>query len=343
MIAIQNLTNSFTDRWRMYFKEQGIDFADIDIYDSEVFARIAEHGIGMILFDVVLYEPKNRVAAHAIVPAIENFGVNIFPGSRELWHFDDKVAQKYLFDSMEIPCCPTTIFYDRDHAKRWARQAKFPKIFKLRCGAGSANVVMVKTAAHALQLIDKMFGTGICAVPRLFSDLSAKASRHQKKRDWGATLKRLPNTLSNIREMYRSVPRERGYVYFQEFMPHNAFDTRVTVIGQRAFAFRRMVRKDDFRASGSGNIDWCMDHIDLKFIQLAFEVSAKIGVRCMAYDLIYDLDGKPVIIECCYKFVPDAVYACPGYWDRSLNFHPGHFCPQDQIAEDLLSTVVNRS
>ena len=234
MLAIQKLENSFTDRWCMYFKDLGIEFANIDIFDSGVLAQIAEQGINQILFDVILYEPKNRVAAQAIVPVIESLGVNIFPGSKELWHFDDKVAQKYLFESLKIPCCPTTVFYNKDEAKAWARQVEFPKIFKLKCGAGSANVLMVKTVAHAERLIDQMFGTGISPVPSLLSDLSSKAARHSKKRDWGATLKRLPNTIRNIREMYRSVPRECGYIYFQEFLPNNEFDTRITVIGNRA-------------------------------------------------------------------------------------------------------------
>lgn len=337
MIALQNIASSFIDRWRVYFKEQRIEFVDIDIFDSGVLTLIAEQGIDRIFFDLTLYNPKNRIATQFIVPAIENLGVNIFPGSKELWHFDDKIAQKYLFESLKIPCCPTTVFYDKNQAKSWARREKFPKIFKLKSGAGSANVVMVKTAAQAERFIDKMFGSGICAVPSLVSDLSVKASRHRKARDWGATLKRLPNTLHNIREMYRSMPHERGYVYFQEFMSGNDCDTRVTIIGDRAFAFRRMVRKDDFRASGSGNIDWSQNAIDPSMINLAFTAAERIQSRCMAFDLIYDCDKNPVVVECCYGFVPDAIAKCPGYWDKSMSFHCGTFFPQDLIAQDMLN------
>ena len=340
MFALQNLENSFTDRWHLYFKKHGIEYSNINIFDSSVLTEIVDQKINRILFDLNLYEMKNLFAAHAIVPAIESLGVNIFPGSKELRHFDDKVAQKYLFESLGVPFCHTNVFYDRDLARVWARNTEFPKIFKLKCGAGSSNVVIVKTPAHAERLIDQMFGKGISAVPKLFSDLSAKVVRHRKKRDWDATLRRLPTTLRNIVEMYRSVPRERGYIYFQEFIPFNNFDTRITVIGDRAFGFRRMVRKGDFRASGSGKIDWTIEMIDPEFIRLAFEVSAKMKARCMAYDLIYGLDGKPVVIECCYKFDPGAVHACPGYWDRTLNFHLGHFYPQDLIAEDMVSAKV---
>ena len=46
--------------------------------------------------------------------------------------------------------------------------------------------------------------------------------------------------------------KEREYVYFQEFLPGNNFDIRIIVIGDKAFGLKRMVRKGDFRASGSG-------------------------------------------------------------------------------------------
>ena len=33
------------------------------------------------------------------------------------------------------------------------------------------------------------------------------------------------------------------------------------------------------------------------------------------------------------------VYSCPGYWDAKLNWHEGHFWPQDTILIDLLNGV----
>lgn len=343
MIAIHNVKNSFTDRWEVYCQQQSIVYSNIDIFSSGIIARIRNEKIDKILFDVTLYDIKTRIAALAIVRSIETLGVDVFPGCAELWHFDDKIAQKYLFESLAIPCCLTSIFYDREHAREWAKSTTYPNIFKLKCGAGSSNVIMVKSFAQAERLINQMFGEGLRSVPTLLSDLHTKANKHNKNRDWYAALKRLPSTIRNIRDMHHSNPRERGYVCFQSFMPGNSFDTRVTVIGDRAFAFRRMVRKDDFRASGSGNIDWNIEAVDLNFVKLAFDASARIGARCMAYDLIYGPAGAPVIIECCYKFIPEAVHACPGYWDQSLKFHFGNYYPQDLIAEDFLHNLKAKS
>jgi hypothetical protein len=41
---------------------------------------------------------------------------------------------------------------------------------------------------------------------------------------------------------------ERGYAYFQEWMPDKPFDTRVVAIGERAWAYRRFPVPGDFHA-----------------------------------------------------------------------------------------------
>ncbi len=126
------------------------------------------------------------------------------------------------------------------------------------------------------------------------------------------------------------------YVLFQEFLPNNDFDTRVTVIGNRAYAFRRFNRKGDFRSSGSGLIDYNIVPIDLNFIKIAFEVSKKLGFQSMAYDFLKDQNGNPLFCEFSYTFNDRALYDCPGYWDENLNFIEGHFWPQYFQLIDLL-------
>lgn len=68
-------------------------------------------------------------------------------------------------------------------------------------------------------------------------------------------IKRIPQALA-IRNNRRMMGLTKKYVYFQDFIPGNDFDTRVTIIGDRAFGFTRNVRPGDFRASGSGNVGY---------------------------------------------------------------------------------------
>ena len=44
------------------------------------------------------------------------------------------------------------------------------------------------------------------------------------------------------------------------------------VIGNKCFGSRRFVRKNDFRASGSGLIDDNPENIDINIVRLAFEL-----------------------------------------------------------------------
>ena len=133
--------------------------------------------------------------------------------------------------------------------------------------------------------------------------------------------------------------REKGYIYFQDFIPDNDFDTRVTVIGDRAFGFTRNVRPGDFRASGSGDIVYDFQRIQQKCVEIAFDVTRKVGSQSMAFDFVLVENKQPLILEMSYGYNAKAVYSCPGHWDARLNWHQGHIWPQDAILTDLLNDV----
>jgi hypothetical protein len=125
-------------------------------------------------------------------------------------------------------------------------------------------------------------------------------------------------------------------VLFQKYLPNNEYDTRVTIIGNRAFAFRRFNRKNDFRSSGSGLINYEKDKVDKVFIRQAFDISMKLGFQSMAYDFLWDEDHKLALCEISYTYVDVAVYNCFGYWDVDLNWHNGNNWPQYFHLVDLL-------
>ena len=107
------------------------------------------------------------------------------------------------------------------------------------------------------------------------------------------------------------------------------------MIGKRALAFRRHVRTNDFRASGSGLIDVNPVEIDLRCIRLAFEVSEKLKFETMAYDFTYE-ERQPKICEISYCFDHRIVRKCPGYWDEQLSWHEGQNWPQHYQLMDFL-------
>jgi hypothetical protein len=234
-----------------------------------------------------------------------------------------------------FPMCKSWIFWDEKKAYEWAEQAEYPVVFKLKGGAGSQNVILVDNKKTAKKLIRKMFGEGIVNLGPSFS---------------GSIMRREFNILKNSKLLLWKIKRKlegapvetvyqinKNYVFFQEFLPDNKYDTRVTIIGNRAFAFRRFTRKNDFRSSGSGIIDHDPGKIDLRCIEIAFEISAKMNFQSMAYDFLYNKNHEPEFSEISYSFVDRAVYECNGYWDRDFKWHEGHYWPQFCQLQDLLN------
>src|SRR5690606_33424693 len=100
--------------------------------------------------------------------------------------------------------------------------------------------------------------------------------------------------LKSIRRLFVSTEfaqihgREKGYVLFQDFIANNTFDIRVIVTGRKAFAIKRMVRENDFRASGSGYVKHQKEEIDIRCVEIAFDVAEKLKLQSVAYDFVFD-------------------------------------------------------
>jgi hypothetical protein len=132
--------------------------------------------------------------------------------------------------------------------------------------------------------------------------------------------------------------RERGYVYFQEYIPLNSFDIRIVVIGDKAFAIKRMVRRNDFRASGSGMILYEKEHFKPDTVQLAFVLAGRLKTQSAAFDFIYKGD-QAYVIEVSFGFIKEGYDLCQGYWTEDLCWHEGPFNPYGWMVEDLIKHV----
>lgn len=339
-LAIHDRAGSFSDRWRAYCESQHISHTLVNCNDTNIVQQLAAMNGLLWHWDHMI--PADVLAARHILMAAEAMGLAVFPSASTCWSFDDKVAQKYLLEAVNAPLVTTYVFYRLDDALQWIDNASFPKVFKLRRGAGSANVSLVRDRQQGVALAKRAFSSGFRPVPEYWQDAGKRYRTARRQRDFFAALKRLPSTLNNIRQLNRMIGRERGYIYFQDFVPDNKFDTRVTVIGNRAFAYIRNVRPGDFRASGSGDIDYDPRKINLQCVRAAFETAHKIGSQSMALDFVLTPDQRPMIVEVSYCYVPEFVQQCAGHWDRQLNWHEGHMWPEEAILEDLLKNISQR-
>ena len=337
-IAIHAKKGSFSDRWIQYCESNDIAYKLVDCYSSDIIEKL--HSCDALLWHWHHADPKAILFARQLICSIEAMGKKVFPDSKTCWHFDDKVGQKYLLEAINAPLVPSYVFYDKKEALEWVAKIEFPKVFKLRGGAGSANVKLVNSKRYAQKLIKKAFGKGFGQFNRL-GYLKERWREFCIGQDsiWGV-LKGFAR-LAVPTEFAKIAGNEKGYVYFQKFIPNNAYDTRVIVIGDKIFAVRRYCRENDFRASGSGIKGYDPSLFDKRCLEIAWDVSSKLGLQCCSYDFVFDEYNSPLIVEISYGFITGPFYDdCPGYWDRAMEWHHGKFKPQFWIMENILRSIV---
>ncbi|MBD5327356.1 MAG: hypothetical protein HDR46_01915 [Bacteroides sp.] len=316
-IAIHHKDNGFAPQWEAYCRQNNIDYKLVNCYDSDIVDQVKDCDI--IMWHHHHADLRDILIARQILNALEAAGKTVFPNHSTAWHFDDKVGQKYLFEALNLPAAPAHVFVEKKAALKWADETTFPKVFKLRGGAGSSNVKLIRTKKQAIREIKRCFGRG-------YAPFSRWEYCRERIRKWREGRDSVSGALKGIGRLFitpkgeRLKSQERGYAYFQDFMPDNNCDTRIAVIGEKyAMAFRRGVRNGDFRASGSGNIIY--DGIDPRMVSLAFNAANKIHSQSLALDFILDQKGDPVIVEVSFGFVPEAIDKCDGYWSSDLVFH----------------------
>lgn len=336
-LCINHQPGSFSDRWIRYCLERNIPFRLVNVYDTNIIEQL-KNCTGL-LWHWDLNDYRSVLLARQLTFSLEKRGIRVFPNSQTGWHYDDKIGQKYLLEAVDAPLVKSYVFYNKKDALAWVNQASFPKVFKLRCGSGSANVRLVKNKSCARKLIRQAFGSGFCAhdpIGRLKERFWIFKRDHNLK----AVIK-IAGGVGRLfipREVEKFAPKEMGYVYFQDFIPGNTYDIRLIVVGKRCFGLRRYCRSGDFRASGSGMFSYMPDLIDLKMVRLSFDVAQKLKTQSVAFDLINDR-GILRIIEISYCYTIDCCDRCAGYWDSDLKWNPGSFEPQEFILDDFLKSL----
>lgn len=331
-IAIHHSAGSFSERWIEYCKRNEIDYKLVNAYDTDIVDQLQD--CTAFLWHHHHSNYKDVLFSKQLLYSLQIAGKKVFPNFNTGWHFDDKVGQKYLLESIGAPIVPSHVFFSKENAMKWVEGAIFPQVFKLRGGAGAFNVKLVHTKQEAYKVINKAFGKGFLQYDGYTYLREAYTNYRNKKGNLMGVFKGLVRLI--IPTQYsRMHGREKGYVYFQDFIPNNLFDIRVIVIGNKAFSIKRLCRKNDFRASGSGNIVYEKIEQNEECICIAFDVNKKIKSQCIAYDFVFK-NKQPLIVEISYGFSMHGYDKCPGYWTEDMCWHEGPFIPQNWMLEQVL-------
>ena len=324
--------------WKKYCDSRNISFIDINCYDNNIIKQLKQNGITHLMWHFDHNKPTDILMARNVLYSANKIGIKTFPNFNTCWHFDDKVSQKYLLEAIDAPLVPSYAFYSKREALEWLKtDAKYPIVAKLRRGAGSYNVQLIRNYAQAHRYTNKMFGKGIHPTPGFFADTKNKLKVAGNFSGIITRLKKAPNFFKVMYSSKKGFPKEKGYVYFQDFIPNNKEDIRIAVVGNKIWSFKRKVRSGDFRASGSGMIDYNTLNLPKNLLKISFEISKKLNTQSIAFDFVKDSNDNYFIVEISYGYQGDAINNCHGYWDENLNFTEGHFYPEPIIIQDFIN------
>lgn len=333
--------DNYAHKWIEYLEKNDVEVVKFDYKHDDVLEVVKDCDGVMWHWN---HHPDDKQSVLKILMTIENImNIPVFPDLKTRWHFDEKVGQHYLLRALEVPAIKSWVFWDYQEALDFINEADYPLVFKLSVGAGSSNVLKVDNYDRARALVDSMFNEGI--VPYTLNEYAKKISLPGVKERVRESVRYLlgkdfPQLPWNYRGDYYEV--QKNYVYFQEYLPDNDHDIRITVIGERAFGYIRHNRPGDFRASGSGNFDPAKKNIPIEAVELAHKVSKKGNFQSMAYDILVDPSGKYRINEISYCYVNHLIEDCPGYWDRELKFHKQKMWPEEAHVIDFLNQITSQ-
>ncbi|WPR77824.1 hypothetical protein [Algoriphagus sp. NG3] len=335
LIAIHHQKGSFSDRWIEYLENQNVSYKIVNCFDSDILNQLSDSDGLMWHWNHAT--PEAFLFARQLVFSVEAMGKRVYPNANTCWHYDDKVGQKYLLEGIGAPLVASWVFYTKKQALEWIEETGFPKVFKLRGGYGSNNVKLVNSKDEARSLATRAFSGGFSQMDKtaLLKNRIWKFKQKPDKKTFLGILKGVGRQFSDSR-MEKVFGKEKSYLYFQDFLPGNDFDTRLIIIGNRCFGIRRYNRKGDFRASGSGLIEYQPELFDMRAVAAAFEVVRKLKTQSLAFDFVFNQAGSPEIIEISYAFNVEVYDPCPGYWNEELKWVEEKVNLQYYIVQDFI-------
>jgi glutathione synthase/RimK-type ligase-like ATP-grasp enzyme len=254
-----------------------------------------------------------------VVLALQLQGARLVPRFEHLRAHHNKVFMEMLRD---LTSCPEA----RSPAARYygtledliADKANIPTpaVLKPAAGAMSAGVKLASTA-----------------------DELVKAA---------TSLSRCTRIRPRARDLARRI-RRRGYVaeswhrrkfVVQDFVPSD-HDWKVLVYGDKSFVVRRGARPNDFRASGSGILDWPQT-TPAPVLDVSTKLARALDVPWLSVDVIY-ADGIPHVLEFqVLHFGTAALEKSPGFFvrrDTNWQFQPAASIVEEEFAEALAAHV----
>lgn len=332
-----NHSSSWSHEWLKTCRERGIDHELVDWRSSGAIDILASHDI--VLWHFNHYSSPEMLFTRTILRCLKERGCRVFPDIQDSWHYDDKVAQAFLFGALNLTTPRNYVLLSPQAVENWIKDTgEYPIVAKLRAGSGSSNVRLIHSDSDLRKYTRTSFGRGFPAGPSIGFKIASNFRSSRNLKDIIGRLKRAPEFIYSFMRA-RDLPREKGYVYLQEFVAGAKYDIKAVVIGNKMGFIGRRVREGDFRASGGSDLFGDKSIVTQQVIETAFAAADAMRSDCAGFDIVVSPNSKqPYIVEVSFGFSHKALMTTGGYFDRSGSWHDTPLNAPVEIMDNLQST-----
>ncbi|NAR69250.1 hypothetical protein [Acinetobacter haemolyticus] len=250
----------------------------------------------------------------------------LVPNYDLLMAHEDKGFQEIMKKEKNFGNLKGNYIFDIDNQK-----FNYPKVLKTAQGAGSSGVFLVKDNADLKAIKNKFFEP----------DFKRKVIKLQRR------FKLNPEEY----KIYSYKYKKFNLFVEQDFISNLACDYKVLVFGDRYFVLKRNVRKNDFRASGSGDFEFVDPPIEV--LDFAREIADTLKNPYLSLDIAQSDKGCHLIEFQATNFGPYTLLNAPvryvkveNSWRKEVNcrdLESNYAYALNYFVEKLCLTGINSS
>lgn len=211
----------------------------------------------------------------------------IYPTLNEVLLYENKRILRDWLVSKEISHPETFVFFDKNEAKKFAKErTEYPIVAKTNIGASGNGVMILRDVAEMSNYIDKAFTVGI--KPKTGFKIK-KGSLIKKIKKIFKGIGFVKQRLSEYKESI--LITQYGYVIFQHFIPHS-FEWRCVRIGDSFFAHKKMVSGE----MASGTLKKGYNEVPYKLLNYIKKITDDNSLHSVSVDL-FEYNGSYLVNE----------------------------------------------
>ncbi len=238
------------------------------------------------------------------ITSLEQEGNKVLPSTELLRCHENKGYQVLFGKRMGINDLESFYFSSKRELSNY--QLSFPIVIKTIDGSNGRGVFLANSQRELLEIIPKL-------EPRLsiVTKVDLLRRKHLRK---NVKFPGYPNLTAeaNTEQYIDYITPELPFI-LQEFVPKLEYDYRVIVFGERYYVIKRMIRDDDFRASGAKRFVF-EKKVPMALLNYAYNIFTKLHAPFLSLDIGVSGDRLCLFEFQALHFGINAIVKSAGYY-----------------------------